>query len=79
MIFAYIFKFLSNNINMKKLYMAWKIFTFVVIVSFIVLMGFYLYAYITPKIDIRSANRIVMYDNDENEFYSNSSNTNWVS
>lgn len=64
---------------MKKLYLCWKIITFIVISSFIILMGFYLYAYITPKMDIKSANRIVLYDKDDNEFYSSSSSTNWVS
>lgn len=64
---------------MKKLYLCWKIFTFITISAFIILMGFYLYAYITPKIDIKSANRIVMYDSNNNEFYSSTTNTNWVS
>ncbi len=64
---------------MKKLYFLWKICTYVFICGLLVLMGFYLYAYITPKIDIKNSNRIIMYDSNNNAFYENSSYTSWAS
>lgn len=64
---------------MRKLYLSWKIFCFLFISALIVLMGFYLYAYITPKMDIHNDNRIVMYDKDNEIFYENTNNTSWVS
>ena len=64
---------------MKKLYFLWKCFVFMFIAGLLILLGLYLYAYITPKMDIHGSNRIVMYDKDDNVFYENSSNTSWVS
>jgi len=64
---------------MRKLYFFWKCFVFTFIAGILVLLGLYLYAYITPKMDIHGSNRIVMFDKDDNVFYENSSNTSWVS
>ena len=63
---------------MRKVYFAWKLFTFLFVSALIVLMGFYLYAYITPKMDIHNSNRIVMLDKDDEVFYENTNNTSWV-
>jgi len=64
---------------MRKLYFLWKCFVFTFILGMLALLGLYLYAYITPKMDIHGSNRIVMFDKDDNVFYENSSNTSWVS
>ncbi len=64
---------------MKKIYFIWKMFVFLFITCLLVLLGFYLYAYITPKMDIHNSNRIVMLDKDDNVFYENSATTSWVS
>lgn len=63
---------------MRKLYFIWKSFCFVFISGLILLMGFYLYAYITPKMDIHNGNRVVMYDKDDEVFYENTSNSSWI-
>lgn len=43
----------------KKLYICWKVMIFLIVIVFAVLAGFYLYAYITPKMDINKSNRVV--------------------
>ena len=63
---------------MRKLYFVWKMFCFLFVSALVVLMGFYLYAYITPKMDIHNSNRIVMLDKDDEVFYENTNNTSWV-
>ena len=63
---------------MRKLYFIWKMFCFLFISGLILLMGFYLYAYITPKMDIHNSNRVVMFDKDDEVFYENTNNTSWV-
>ncbi len=64
---------------MKKVYFIWKSFCFLFVMGLLILMGFYLYAYITPKMDIHNSNRIVMYDNKDEVFYENTNNTSWTS
>ncbi len=63
---------------MKKIYFLWKLFVFLFISGLLVLFGFYLYAYITPKMDIHNSNRIVMLDKDDEVFYENTNNSSWV-
>lgn len=49
-------------------------------ISFVItLTGFYIYAYITPNVDLKIANQIEMYDNKNNIFYSSNDNNDWVS
>lgn len=62
----------------KKLYICWKVMIFLIVIVFAVLAGFYLYAYITPKMDINKSNRVVLFDKDDQVFYQSSSTTNWV-
>ena len=50
-----------------------------VIFIFLALFGFYLYAYITPKIDVQSSNRIILYDDSDEVFYQNTATSSWVS
>jgi len=55
---------------MKKIMIIIKIFIFLFISFIIVLLGFYVYAYITPKFEINSSKSIVFYDKDGYEFFS---------
>lgn len=64
---------------MKKIYFLWKLFTFLFIGVLLALFGLYLYAYITPKMDIHSTNRIVMLDSNDEVFYQNTVASSWVS
>lgn len=47
--------------------------------TFIGITGAYLYAYLSPKIQIKNANAFVMYDNAETIFYQGSGNQDWAS
>lgn len=78
MFFTYILSVLLNNNNMKKVYYIYKILEFVSISFILIYVGFYIYAYITPKMDIRNSSRIVMLDKDDNVFYQNTSTNSWV-
>jgi 1A family penicillin-binding protein len=64
---------------MKKV----KILTFIVtgiILSFFLLhFGLYLIAKITPRIDIRNANSVFLYDKDENLFFQGNGRKEWIS
>lgn len=62
----------------KKLYICWKVMIFLIVIVFAVLAGFYLYAYITPKMDINKSNRVVLFDKDDQVFYQSSNTTSWV-
>ena len=62
----------------KKLYICWKVMIFLIVIVFAVLAGFYLYAYITPKMDINKSNRVVLLDKDDQVFYQSSNTTSWV-
>ena len=64
---------------MKKIYLVYKIFTFIIISIVSIMLGLYLYAYITPKIDIKNTNKIVMLDKNDNIFYQNTTTNSWVS
>lgn len=64
---------------MRKLYLVYKIFAIFTISIVLSYTGLYIYAYITPKIDIKNSNRIVMLDKDNNVFYQNTTTNSWVS
>lgn len=57
----------------------WKSVVFFVIFVFVVLISFYVYAYITPKMDINKSNRIVMVDSNDEVFYQSTHTSSWVS
>ena len=52
------------------MYLMWKVLVYFIIFAFMVLIGFYVYAYITPKMDINKSNRIVMLDSEDEVFLS---------
>ncbi len=65
--------------SLKVLFCCYKICCYLIIVIFLALFGFYLYAYITPKIDVQSSNRIILYDNSDEVFYQSAVTSSWVS
>lgn len=65
--------------RLKILILCYKIFCYFVIFIFLALFGFYLYAYFTPKIDVQSSNRIILYDDSDEVFYQNTATSSWVS
>ena len=56
-----------------------KLFCILCVVGVIVVFGLYLYAYFSPKLDIRNANQFYIYDDQENLVYQGSGNNEWVS
>lgn len=63
---------------MKKFKKFLKWFFIIVIVAIILHAGMYLYAYITPKLQIKSANSFTMFDKDNNVFFQGSGNQEWI-
>ena len=63
---------------MKKIAFSLKLFSFLVICFVLIMTGFYVYAYITPNIDLKIANQIEMYDKNEDIFYNSTDNNNWA-
>ena len=57
---------------MKKIKKLIKFFTFIFLFGLVVLFGFYGYAKLTPKLEIKSANAFLMYDSNEALFYQGS-------
>jgi len=63
---------------MKKLIFVFKCFLFVIISGLIILSGLYLYAYLSPGIDIKTSNSFYIYDNNSSLVYQGSGNSEWV-
>ena len=64
---------------MKRMYNLYRIFLFLWISFVACIWGIYLYAYISPKIVLNSANRIYLYDNKEELVFESNNNNDWVS
>ncbi len=63
---------------MKKILLFSKILIFLIISFIIVNISFYVYAYITPKMDIKVSNNIQIYDTNNELVYGNSDDK-WIS
>ena len=63
---------------MKKLYFLIKFIIFSFTSISIIVLGFYAYAYLTPKENLTTANQILIYDDENNLVFENSSDTSWV-
>ena len=63
----------------KKFLFCFKIFVFLFVVFILGNISLYLYAYITPKIDINSDNSIVFYDKNNKSFFESSLKNKWIS
>lgn len=64
---------------MKRMYNLYRIFLFLWISFVVCIWGIYLYAYVSPKIVLNSANRIYLYDNKEELVFESNNNNDWVS
>lgn len=64
---------------MKLLKKTIKLFCMLCIICLFVIVGLYLYAYFSPKLDIKNANQFYIYDDLENIVYQGSGNNDWVS
>ena len=63
---------------MKKLYFLIKFSIFFIISAVIILLGFYTYAYITPKMELTTAGQILIYDNNNELVFENASGSAWM-
>lgn len=63
---------------MKKFFLIIKIMIFVVISAIVINLGMYIFAYITPKTPLKTANQISFYDNKNELVFSNLDGTKWV-
>lgn len=54
-------------------------FMLVCIIGLIIIGGLYIYAFYSPKLDIKNANQFYIYDDKENLVYQGSGNNEWVS
>lgn len=63
---------------MKKIIFLIKLFILLAFISIIVLIGLYVYAFITPKIIISDSNNITFYDINEQNIFDNSNQNNYV-
>ena len=67
------------GVNMKFFKKIIKLFLRLVVCCLFVICGLYLYAYFSPKLDIKNANQFYIYDDKENIVYQGSGNNDWVS
>ncbi len=64
---------------MKRIKLLFKLSIFVLISFIVCLSCLYVYAYLSPGIDIKTSNSLYIYDNNENLVYQGSRNNEWVS
>ena len=56
-----------------------KLFILLCVIGIITIVGLYIYAYYSPKLDIKNANQFYIYDDMEKLVYQGSGNNDWVS
>ena len=66
------------GVNMRLIKKTIRLFCVVCIIGLFVVFGLYLYAYFSPKLDIKNANQFYIYDDDEQLVYQGSGNNEWV-
>lgn len=64
---------------MRLLKKSIRLFCILCVVGLVIVFGLYLYAYLSPKLDIKNANQFYIYDDQENLVYQGSGNNDWVS
>ena len=67
------------GVNMRLLKKSIRLFCILCVVGLFIVFGLYLYAYLSPKLDIKNANQFYIYDDKENLVYQGSGNNDWVS
>ncbi len=63
---------------MRKWFTFGKICFFCFFSIFIIICSFYFYAYLTPKVDLKSSGSLFIYDSDEQLVYQGSKSSQWV-
>lgn len=63
---------------MKKIIFLFKSLIFIIITFIVCIGGLYVYAYLSPGIDLKSSNSLYIYDNNNKLVYQGSGNSEWV-
>ena len=64
---------------MKKIKFLYKLLLFNAICFIVILTALYLYAYLSPKIVLNSANSIILFDQNEELIFASNNHNSWVS
>ena len=61
---------------MKKVF---KVSLFLFLASIVAVLGIYVYAFFSPKLELKNAGKVFIYDKDENLMYQGSGSNDWIS
>ena len=64
---------------MKKLKFICRLFLFFLLSGIILLTGIYVYAFFSPKLELKNMGKVFIYDRDENLIYQGSGSNDWIS
>lgn len=64
---------------MKKLKIAFKFSLFFVLSCFVCLIGIYVYAFFSPKLELKNMGKVFIYDNENDLIYQGSGSNEWIS
>jgi len=64
---------------MKKLKFAFKLGLFFVLSCFVCLIGIYVYAFFSPKLELKNMGKVFIYDNEQDLIYQGSGSNEWIS
>lgn len=64
---------------MKKFKFICRLFLFLILSGIILVAGIYVYAFFSPKLEIKNAGKVFIYDYEENLIYQGSGSNDWIS
>jgi len=64
---------------MKKLKLVMKISLFCILSCFVCLIGIYVYAFFSPKLELKNMGKVFIYDNESDLIYQGSGSNEWIS
>jgi len=64
---------------MKKIKLSFKIGIFTILSFVVLLFGIYIYAFFSPKLELKNMGKVFIYDNEENLIYQGSGSNEWIS
>jgi len=64
---------------MKKLKLTFKLGLFFVLSCFVCLIGIYVYAFFSPKLELKNMGKVFIYDKNEDLIYQGSGSNEWIS
>ncbi len=64
---------------MKKIFFLFRFFLFLILSGFILLTGVYVFAFFSPKLELKDLGKVFIYDRNENLIYQGSGSSEWIS